>query len=75
MSQFATTVVRLIEDLRRMTMSDDKREAMPPNTASDDSRPPKRPWEDLSRDDPNHLGHSEVRRDRRLISARDINVL
>ena len=66
MSNFAHHVVRLVEDLRRMTapQEDKQREAVagPPASALEDPRPPKRPWEDMSRDDPNgHLAHSEVR--------------
>jgi hypothetical protein len=55
MSQFANIVVRLIEDLRRMTVQDDRRDTVPPSSVPEESRPPKRPWEDISRDD-----HSEV---------------
>ena len=61
MSGFAHHVVRLIEDLKRMTIHDDKQEALPPLPPLDDPRPPKRPWEDMSREGTDHLSHSEVR--------------
>ncbi|OBZ66141.1 hypothetical protein A0H81_13713 [Grifola frondosa] len=55
MTYHAATVVRLLEDLRRMNASDDAPAkdglGMPLNGADDHSRPPKRPWEDLSREE------------------------
>ncbi|GJE94540.1 GATA zinc finger domain-containing protein [Phanerochaete sordida] len=51
MTNFAALIVRLLEDLRRVAIPDEKREPIP---APEDSRPPKRPWEDLARDDQNH---------------------
>ena len=59
MTHFATLVVRLLEDLRRLTVPDEKREPLPPSALPEDSRPPKRPWEDMARDDPSR--HPEVR--------------
>ncbi|EKM58548.1 uncharacterized protein PHACADRAFT_252970 [Phanerochaete carnosa HHB-10118-sp] len=66
MTHFATLVVRLLEDLRRNTLPDEKREPLPPpplppSALPEDARPPKRPWEDLARDDQNH--HPEYNED------------
>ncbi|CAL1717079.1 unnamed protein product [Somion occarium] len=53
MAQRASTVVRLLEDLRRLDLPADQppKEESSHNGISDEHRPPKRPWEDMSRDD------------------------
>jgi hypothetical protein len=50
MAQRAAQVVRLLEELRRMTHPDADRLKMDALSAADDHRPPKRPWEDLSQE-------------------------
>ncbi|CCM01506.1 uncharacterized protein FIBRA_03562 [Fibroporia radiculosa] len=57
MSWRAGTVVRLLEDLRRISSSEDAapRDAghapVASNASEEHSRPPKRPWEDMSREE------------------------
>jgi len=59
MSQRALTVVRLLDDLRRMNMPEgveqQQQQQQPApvqmQESPDDPRPPKRPWEDISQDD------------------------
>lgn len=70
MTQFANIVVRLLEDLRRMTGPEDKREPAPPAPVPEDNRPPKRPWEDMSRGD---AAHPEVRGET-LIRRRSVSL-
>ena len=48
MTEFASMVVRLLEDLKRLTTPDQQ---APPSAVTEDARPPKRPWEDSSRED------------------------
>lgn len=48
MSDFASTVVRLLEELKRLTTSD---QHAPSSAVTEDARPPKRPWEDLSQEE------------------------
>lgn len=57
MTQFASTVVRLLEELKRLTTPDGH---APQSAFSEDARPPKRPWEDLSREE-EAVDQSEVR--------------
>lgn len=52
MTQRASTVVRLLEELKRLSIPDQVPKELPAsNGASDEHRPPKRPWEDSSRDE------------------------
>ena len=53
MSQRASQVVRLLEELKRLSLPIDQipKELPAPNGASDEHRPPKRPWQDVSRED------------------------
>lgn len=53
MTEYAKHVVDLLNNLRRVALPNEKREPQ-----ADDSRPPKRPWEDMARDDQNH--HAEL---------------
>ena len=48
MTQFASTVVRLLEELKRLTTPEGH---APQSSFPEDARPPKRPWEDLSREE------------------------
>ncbi|KAI0682554.1 hypothetical protein BC835DRAFT_1298683 [Cytidiella melzeri] len=48
MTQFASTVVRLLEELKRITAPEGH---APQSAFSEDARTPKRPWEDMSRED------------------------
>lgn len=53
MAQKANEVVRLLEDLRRMYSPDGQDNAKTDNLNAgtpDDHRPPKRPWEEMSKD-------------------------
>lgn len=50
MTQLAHTVVSLLEDLRRLDRPGDQSQKEQ-NGVSDEQRPPKRPWEDMVRDD------------------------
>lgn len=50
MTRFAGVVVRLLEQLRDLTTPEGKREPLPPNAAPEESRAPKRPWEEMSRE-------------------------
>lgn len=51
MAYFANQVVRLLEDLKRVSLAEERaaREAIAP--PAEETRPPKRPWEDMARDD------------------------
>ncbi len=53
MTQRASQVVRLLEELKRLSIPNDQipKELSAPIGASDEHRPPKRPWEDVSRED------------------------
>lgn len=53
MSQRASKLVRLLDQLRRLSLPEDQipKELPVSNGASDEYRPPKRPWEDVSHDD------------------------
>ncbi len=53
MHYFAGVVVHLLDDLRRLSLSEEQggREGLVQVPSADESRPPKRPWEDMSRDD------------------------
>ncbi|KAL6301381.1 hypothetical protein BKA93DRAFT_738877 [Sparassis latifolia] len=54
MTHHASTVVRLLEDLRRLSELGEgmpKENAPPFSVPEEQSRPPKRPWEDMSRED------------------------
>ena len=61
MSHFAAQVLRLLEDLKRFTLAEEQaaREAVAPPPA-EETRPPKRPWEDMARDDQGAPAESEV---------------
>lgn len=48
MTHFATTVVRLLEELKRMTSPEGH---APQSSFSEDARAPKRPWEDIAREE------------------------
>lgn len=66
--QRASEVVRLLEDYKRLAHPEFEREATEPITtprSSEDHRPPKRPWEDISQDDTaqNEVSFTEVRTD------------
>lgn len=53
MSQRAHQVVRLLEEYRRLNLPENERAKMDSTTgatSTDDHRPPKRPWEDMSQD-------------------------
>lgn len=50
MSDLANAVVDLVERLRSLAAPEGKREALPPSAAPDEARAPKRPWEEMSRD-------------------------
>lgn len=50
MTRVAQTVVRLLEDLRSLDRPSDQ-PVKEQNGVSDEQRPPKRPWEDMARDD------------------------
>ncbi|KAG6828618.1 hypothetical protein H0H92_007263 [Tricholoma furcatifolium] len=55
MSQRAAEVVRLLEELRRMGLPESERVKIDnavTMTPPEDHRPPKRPWEDMSQEDP-----------------------
>jgi hypothetical protein len=56
MTQFASTVVRLLEELKRLTLDGHASHT----SFSEDARAPKRPWEDMSRE-ADSPGQSEVR--------------
>lgn len=61
MSQRAITVVRLLEEYRRMNLPEAERAKLlndPGRVSPDDSRPPKRPWEDMSQDGVTPLAES-----------------
>lgn len=60
MARHANQVVRLLEDLRRMSLPESERGVKVDSSnnvgavnSSDDHRPPKRPWEDMAQDRPN----------------------
>ena len=57
MTHFATTVVRLLDELKRLTSPDAH---VPQSAYSEDARAPKRPWEDVVREE-EIPGPSEVR--------------
>ncbi|KAI0783840.1 hypothetical protein BC629DRAFT_1678240 [Irpex lacteus] len=48
MTQFASAVVRLLEELKRLTSPDNH---APQSAYAEDARAPKRPWEDMSREE------------------------
>lgn len=50
MSDLANAVVDLVERLRSLAAPEGKREALPPSVAPEEARAPKRPWEEMSRD-------------------------
>ena len=54
MSQHALAVVRLLEQLQRMSFvetEETRADPDPMHQSPDDPRPPKRPWEDVSQED------------------------
>jgi hypothetical protein len=59
MNTRAVTVVRLLEEFRRMSIPEDERDKMDSSSSMEDHRPPKRPWEDISHD-PGGDGGTEV---------------
>jgi hypothetical protein len=65
MNRRAAEVVRLLEEYRRLTQPEFERRPTEANDASrsvEGNRPPKRPWEDIAKDDPADEGpHGEVR--------------
>ena len=48
MTGFASGVVDLLRQLRDLTTPEGKRQPLPPNPAPEESRAPKRPWEEMS---------------------------
>jgi hypothetical protein len=50
MNSRAVAVVRLLEEFRRMSIPEDERDKAEVSPSMEDSRPPKRPWEDISQD-------------------------
>ncbi|KAL4244295.1 hypothetical protein ABKN59_010070, partial [Abortiporus biennis] len=68
MAQRATTVVRLMEDLRRLSLPEEQLKQLASTVAQahvqqEESRPPKRPWEDISREDGNVPQSSDPRQE------------
>lgn len=70
MSDRAMQVVRLLEQLRASTNAQESEQARIPQDvvmqgSPDSARPPKRPWEDISEDDPSSMsdpnGFDDVR--------------
>ena len=62
MSHFANQVIHLLEDLRRLSFAEEQqpaREPIPPPV--EETRPPKRPWEDMAREDHGTPNESGVR--------------
>lgn len=51
MSYSAALVVRLLDDLRRMSIPPEQRQNLPSNPVPEEPRVPKRPWEDVARED------------------------
>lgn len=68
MSRRATLVVQLMEELRRLSGPEDHlpKELSIPNGATEEHRPPKRPWEDTA-DEP-ESGHNANRGEVRVVS-------
>ncbi|KAI0091129.1 hypothetical protein BDY19DRAFT_933976 [Irpex rosettiformis] len=69
MTHFASTVVRLLEELKRLTSPDAH---VPQSSYSDDARAPKRPWEDMSREEemPGPSSESTAEQDMEIIRSK-----
>ena len=50
MSRLAVQVVHMLEEWKRNNVTEVELDSANSFVATDDSRPPKRPWEDVSRD-------------------------
>lgn len=60
MNTRAVTVVRLLEEFRRMSIPEDERDKLEASSSMEDHRPPKRPWEDISQGPGNGGGGTEA---------------
>ncbi|KAJ3532902.1 hypothetical protein NM688_g7356 [Phlebia brevispora] len=65
MSEFATQVVQLLDEYRRISLSGEQpaRELVAVTPAVDEHRPPKRPWEDMERDNQGTPSEADIRYD------------